>query len=61
MCQQVRCAHPIRIVRTVKQDVVDQIIDDHLSGRRDRRKLLWTLLMFRWWEQGPFGPGAAKS
>jgi len=43
-----------------KQDVVDQIIDDHLSGRRDRRKLLWTLLMFRWWEQGPFGPGAAK-
>jgi asparagine synthase (glutamine-hydrolysing) len=44
-----------------KQDVVDQLIDDHLSGRRDRRKLLWTLLMFRWWEQGAFGPGAAKS
>ena len=43
-----------------KQDVVDRLIDDHLSGRRDRRKLLWTLLMFRWWEQDAFGPGATN-
>jgi len=41
------------------QRVVDGLIDDHLSGRRDRRKPLWTLLMFRWWEEGPWGPGAA--
>jgi asparagine synthase (glutamine-hydrolysing) len=44
-----------------KQDVVDGLIDDHLSGRRDRRKVLWTLLMFRWWEEGPFGPKALKT
>jgi len=38
------------------QRAVDALIDDHLSGRRDRRKPLWTLLMFRWWEDGPWGP-----
>ncbi len=45
----------------LKQKVVDGLLDDHLSGRRDRRKLLWTLLMFRWWEDGPFGPGAGSA
>jgi len=44
-----------------EQPVVDRILDDHLSGRRDRRKLLWTLLMFRWWEDGPFGPAGGHS
>jgi asparagine synthase (glutamine-hydrolysing) len=39
------------------QGVVDGLIDDHLSGRIDRRKLLWTLLVFRWWEDGEWGPG----
>ncbi len=38
------------------QAAVDRLIDDHLSGRRDRRKPLWTLLMFKWWEQGEWGP-----
>jgi asparagine synthase (glutamine-hydrolysing) len=38
------------------QAVVDRLIDEHLSGRRDRRKPLWTLLMFRWWEDGAWGP-----
>lgn len=38
------------------QGVVDALIDDHLSGRRDRRKPLWTLLMFRFWEEGLWGP-----
>jgi len=41
------------------QPAVDQLIDDHLSGYRDRRKPLWTLLMFQWWHDGPFGPGGA--
>jgi asparagine synthase (glutamine-hydrolysing) len=40
----------------LNQRVVDGMIDDHLSGRLDRRKPLWTLLMFRWWEDGAFGP-----
>ena len=39
------------------QGVVDSLIDDHLSGRQDRRKPLWTLLMFRLWEDGVWGPG----
>ncbi|MEE2829854.1 MAG: asparagine synthase (glutamine-hydrolyzing), partial [Myxococcota bacterium] len=40
----------------LNQTAVDLIIDEHLSGRRDRRKPLWTLLMFRWWEDGLWGP-----
>jgi len=28
---------------------VSQLIDDHLSGRRDRRKSLWTLFTFERW------------
>ncbi len=28
---------------------VDQLIDNHLSHRRDNRKTLWTLLMFQMW------------
>lgn len=31
---------------------VRQLMDDHLEGRQDQRKLLWTLLMFElWYEQ----------
>ena len=43
------------------QAAVDRLIDEHLSGRRDRRKPLWTLLMFRWWEEGRWGPGASTT
>ena len=39
------------------QSEVDRLVDEHLSGRRDRRKPLWTLLMFLWWHDGAFGPG----
>ncbi len=39
------------------QAEVDRLVDEHLSGRRDRRKPLWTLLMFLWWHEGAFGPG----
>jgi asparagine synthase (glutamine-hydrolysing) len=38
------------------QSAVDQLISQHLSGKRDRRKPLWTLLMFRFWEDGLWGP-----
>jgi asparagine synthase (glutamine-hydrolysing) len=30
-------------------DQVQRLIDDHLTGRRDRRKALWTLLTFERW------------
>ena len=40
------------------QAAVNRLIDEHLSGRRDRRKPLWTLLMFRWWEDGLWGPNS---
>ena len=39
------------------QGAVDRMIDEHLSGRLDRRKPLWTMLVFRWWEDGEWGPG----
>lgn len=38
------------------QGAVDALIAEHLSGRRDRRRPLWTLLMFQWWFDGRFGP-----
>lgn len=40
------------------QGEVDRLIAEHLDGRRDRRRPLWTLLMFRWWEEGRWGPAA---
>ena len=41
----------------LSQVAVDRLIDEHLSGRRDRRRPLWSLLMFQWWHDGRFGPG----
>lgn len=34
---------------------VSSIVEDHLSGRADRRKELWTLLMFQIWHEKFFG------
>ena len=31
---------------------VGRLIDDHLSGRRDHRKQLWTLFAFELWHEG---------
>jgi asparagine synthase (glutamine-hydrolysing) len=39
------------------QAAVDRMIHEHLDGHLDRRKPLWTLLMFRLWEDGTWGPG----
>ncbi|MCO4773617.1 MAG: asparagine synthetase B, partial [Deltaproteobacteria bacterium] len=42
----------------LSQRAVDTLIAEHLSGKRDRRRPLWSLLMFQWWYEVPFGPGA---
>ncbi len=39
---------------------VDQLIDDHLSHRRDNRKSLWTLLMFQMWYYAYIEQGLCK-
>jgi len=31
---------------------VGRLIDDHLAGRRDNRKQLWTLFAFQLWHEG---------
>jgi asparagine synthase (glutamine-hydrolysing) len=36
--------------------VVRCLVDDHLAGRRDNRKPLWTLLVFQMWHRC-YGPG----
>ena len=38
---------------------VQKLIDDHLAGRSDNRKPLWTLLMFQMWDSH-WGKGAAR-
>jgi asparagine synthase (glutamine-hydrolysing) len=30
-------------------DTVSELVNDHLSGRRNRRLLIWSLLSFEWW------------
>jgi asparagine synthase (glutamine-hydrolysing) len=37
--------------------VVGRLIDDHLDGRRDNRKQLWTLFAFELWHDGYLGGG----
>ncbi len=39
------------------QAVVDRLIVEHLRGRADHRRRLWTLMMLVEWLGGPFGPG----
>jgi len=34
---------------------VGRLIDDHLAGRRDHRKQLWTLFAFELWHEGYMG------
>jgi asparagine synthase (glutamine-hydrolysing) len=38
---------------------VGRLIDDHLEGRRDNRKQLWTLFAFELWHDGYLGAGRA--
>ncbi|MBN1944682.1 MAG: asparagine synthase (glutamine-hydrolyzing) [Bradymonadales bacterium] len=33
----------------LKPQVVDRLVEEHLRGRRDNRKMLWTLLSFEMW------------
>jgi asparagine synthase (glutamine-hydrolysing) len=38
-----------RLYRFVNPDVAHKLMDDHLSGRQNRRLLIWSLLSFEWW------------
>jgi asparagine synthase (glutamine-hydrolysing) len=33
----------------VRRDYVSAVLDDHCSGRRNRRLLIWSFLSFEWW------------
>jgi asparagine synthase (glutamine-hydrolysing) len=37
---------------------VKRLFEDHVAGRADHRKELWSLLVYRAWERGPYGPTA---
>jgi asparagine synthase (glutamine-hydrolysing) len=52
--QMLSVLSPERIAREGFFDpsVVRQLIDDHLDGRRDNRKQLWTLFAFELWHEG---------
>jgi asparagine synthase (glutamine-hydrolysing) len=30
---------------------LEKILDDHLSGRRNNRFLIWSLMCFEWWNR----------
>jgi asparagine synthase (glutamine-hydrolysing) len=53
--------HPERIGAQGLLDpgAVSKLLDDHLAGRRDNRKQLWTLYMFERWHDS-FAAGAAS-
>jgi len=40
---------------------VKALMNEHLSGRRDHRKLLWTLFVFETWRQRIFSAGKSPS
>ncbi|MCA9563931.1 MAG: hypothetical protein KC561_10605, partial [Myxococcales bacterium] len=35
----------------LRPEVVSRLVDEHLKGRRNNRKVLWTLLMFEIWRE----------
>ncbi len=41
----------IRKTGVFNPDFVSSLIDEHLSGKQDNRKLLWTLLIFQQWHK----------
>ena len=52
----------IREAGFLRPEAVRKLVNDHLSGRRDNRKPLWTLFMFeRWREQWLKKPAIVRS
>jgi len=49
--QDVLSPHRIREAGIFNPAFVQTLIDDHLSGRKDNKKPLWTLLMFEHWRR----------
>jgi len=44
---------PARVRRAgfLAPDTVSRLVDEHLAGRRDHRKTLWTLMAFELWRE----------
>jgi asparagine synthase (glutamine-hydrolysing) len=55
----------VRAAGLFEPATVERLVREHLDGRHDHRKLLWTLLMFEWWREsylvGPNAVPAASS
>jgi asparagine synthase (glutamine-hydrolysing) len=45
--------HPDRLARSgfLAPAAVSRLVDEHLTGRRDHRKMLWTLMVFESWRE----------
>ena len=58
--QMLSVLSPERIAREGFFDsgAVSALISDHLAGRRDNRKQLWTLFAFEMWHEGYAGLGS---
>lgn len=50
--QDVLAADRIRREGFFEASAVQRLVDDHLAGRRDNRKQLWTLFAFQLWHEG---------
>jgi len=47
---------PDHLDGVVSAEVVRALIQEHLDGRRDHRRRLWTLIVLARWWRGPWGP-----
>lgn len=39
----------MRIYDYLRQDTGSELVGEHLSGEKNRRLLIWSLLSFEWW------------
>jgi len=51
----------IRETGILRPKAVNQLVEDHLAGRKDNRKPLWTLFMFERWREHWLRPGSSAN